>query len=365
MYIKSLSLKNFRNYQEQSLTFDEATNVFCGGNAQGKTNLLEALYLFSIGKSFRTQQDADLIRFGEDYTKLTLRFSDRHREHTLEIIILRSRRKQIKINGLTISRLSELVGHLNVVLFYPEELGLVKEGPNIRRRFMDVAISQLRPAYYHTLGRYQRVVEQRNKLIKRIRLSKNGAAGLIETVPVWNEKLVDYGMELMQYRSAFMERLDQLAQKAHFEASGEQLHIAYKPRFATREEFLSKLAESFERELEQGYTLYGPHREDFDIFINDKPAKSFGSQGQQRSAVLSLKLAQADLLFEEYGEYPVLLLDDIMSELDQKRRAYLAGKIPDKQVFITCTELDSLLERGRQFSVSAGHAAVENQGKEG
>ncbi|MBQ4517259.1 MAG: DNA replication/repair protein RecF [Clostridia bacterium] len=355
MYIKSLSLKNFRNYQEQHLTFDEGTNVFCGDNAQGKTNLLEALYLFSMGKSFRTVQDADLIRFGEEYTKLTLVFCDRNREHTLEIIILRNKRKQIKINGLTISRLSELVGHLNVVLFYPEELGLVKEGPHIRRRFMDVALSQLRPAYYHTLGRYMRVVEQRNKLIKRIRSSQH-TAGLSETVFVWNEKLADYGLELMRYRAEFMERLDALAQKAHFEASGEKLNVVYKPRFTTKEEFLKKLEENFSREVEQGYTLYGPHREDFEIFINDKVAKTFGSQGQQRSAVLSLKLAQADLLFEEYGEYPVLLLDDIMSELDQTRRAYLAGKIPDKQVFITCTELDSLLEKGQQFNVSAGSA---------
>ncbi len=356
MYIKSLTLKNFRNYREQTLSFDPVTNVFLGNNAQGKTNLLEALYLFSMGKSFRTSQDSDLIRFGESYTKAELRFCDRNREHVLEIIILRDKKKQIKINGLTISRLSELIGHLNVVLFYPEELGLVKEGPHIRRRFMDVALSQLRPGYYHTLGRYQRALEQRNKLIKRIRMSGNHSLG--DTMFVWNEKLVDYGMELVRYREAFMKRLDILAQKAHFEASGEQLSICYKPRFETKEAFLSKLETSFDREVEQGFTLYGPHREDFEILINEKEAKTFGSQGQQRSAVLALKLAQADLLFEEYGEYPVLLLDDIMSELDQNRRAYLAGKIPDKQVFITCTELDTLLEQGCVFSVSGGKAEL-------
>ncbi len=356
MYIKSLTLKNFRNYDEQSLIFDASTNVFQGNNAQGKTNLLEALYLFSMGKSFRTHQDAEMIRFGESYTKAELCFCDRNREHTLEIIILRDKKKQIKINGLTISRLSELIGHLNVVLFYPEELGLVKEGPYIRRRFMDVALSQLRPGYYHTLGRYQRVVDQRNRLIKRIRM--NSAGGITDTVSVWNEKLTDYGMELIAYRQAFMERLNVLAQKAHFEASGENLEIFYKPRFESREAFLDKLQTGFERELEQGYTLYGPHREDFDIYINGREAKIFGSQGQQRSAVLSLKLAQADLLFDEYGEYPVLLLDDIMSELDQTRRAYLAGKIPDKQVFITCTELDALLTKGKIFTVSAGKAEL-------
>lgn len=354
MYIKSLSLQNFRSYEMQNLSFDVGTNIFCGDNAQGKTNLLEALYLFSMGKSFRTTQDADLIRFGADYTKASLVFCDRLREHNLEIIILPSKKKQIKINGVTITRLSELVGKLNVVLFYPEELGLVKEGPYIRRRFMDVALSQLRPAYYHALGRYHRTLEQRNKLIKRIRMTGNDS--LRETVFAWNEKLADYGMELMQYRTEFMEKLDRLAQKNHFEASGEKLQIVYRPRFTERAAFIEKLEESFDREIEQGCTLYGPHREDFEIYINDKEAKVFGSQGQQRSAVLSLKLAQADLLFEEYGEYPVLLLDDIMSELDQTRRAYLAGKIPDKQVFITCTDLEGLVAKGRVFNVSKGQA---------
>ena len=357
MYIKSLTLKNFRNYEEQSLTFDEKTNVFQGNNAQGKTNLLEALYLFSMGKSFRTNQDADLIRFGESYTKASLTFCDRNRKHTLEIIILRDKKKQIKINGLTISRLGELMGHLNVVLFYPEELGLVKEGPHVRRRFMDVALSQLRPGYYHTLGQYHRVVDQRNKLIKRIRMA--GSADLSDTMFVWNEQLAALGMELMHYREEFMGRLGVLAAKAHFEASGEKLTLVYKPRFESKEAFLEKLESGFERELEQGYTLHGPHREDFEIFINDKEAKTFGSQGQQRSAVLSLKLAQADLLFEEYGEYPVLLLDDIMSELDQTRRSYLAGRIPDKQVFITCTELDALLHGGKIFNVSSGKAVLQ------
>ncbi len=356
MYIKSLHLKNFRNYDEQSLTFDEKTNVFQGNNAQGKTNLLEALYLFSMGKSFRTHVDTDLIRFGEDYLKAELTFCDRNREHTLEIIVLRERKKQIKINGVTISRLSELMGHLNVVLFYPEELGLVKEGPGVRRRFMDVAISQLRPGYYHTLGRYHRVLDQRNKLIKKIRQS--GSDSLADTLSVWNEQLVSYGIELMKYRQEFMQRLGVLAEKAHYEASGEKLTLDYKPWFETKEAFLDKLASGLSRELEQGYTLYGPHREDFGIYINDAEAKVFGSQGQQRSAVVSLKLAQADLLFEEYGEYPVLLLDDIMSELDQNRRAYLAGKIPGKQVFITCTELDATLPEGKLFTVSKGQAKL-------
>jgi len=354
MYIKSLSLQNFRSYSQQQLNFDPATNIFCGGNAQGKTNLLEALYVFSMGKSFRTQQDAELIRFGEEYTRAQLVYCDRNRDHTIEIIILRDRKKQIKVNGLSITKLSELMGHLNTVLFYPEELGLVKEGPYVRRRFMDVALSQLRPAYYHTLGQYHRTLEQRNKLIKKIRFEP-GCGGQ-ETVFVWNEKLADYGMELTRYRLEFMEKLEALAQKSHFEASKEELTLNYRPRFTDRQSYLDKLESSFAREVEQGCTLYGPHRDDFEIFINQKEAKTFGSQGQQRSVVLSLKLAQADLLFREYGEYPVLLLDDIMSELDKDRRAYLAGRIPDKQVFITCTDLDGQMTRGKVFAVSGGFA---------
>lgn len=356
MYVKRLSLSNFRNYSGEEITFLEKTNLLYGDNAQGKTNALEALYLFSIGKSFRTTQDKDLIRFGMDNTKITLVYSDQKRENSIEIIIRNDRKKQIKVNGVVISKLSELVGRLNVVLFCPEELSLIKEGPGLRRRFIDIAISQLRPNYYYMLGKYNKVLEQRNHLIRSIKYNNAGC----DTLFVWNEKLVQYGMELIEYRKEFVKRLGDFAKPIHFEIAGEELLVEYKPRFDSKEQFLEKLCCNTKKEIENGYTLYGPHRDDIDIIINGLDAKTFGSQGQQRSAVLSLKLAQADLIFDETEEYPILLLDDIMSELDLSRRKYLVKKIHNKQVIITCTDIDSMLVDDTTNLVHIQNGAVIN-----
>ena len=341
MHIEHLSLKNFRNYSAEEFSFIPQTNLLYGKNAQGKTNALEALYLFSIGKSFRTLQDRELIRLGEDLARAELIFSDSKRQQKIEIILRRDRKKQIKINGVVIHKLSELVGRLNVVLFCPEELGLVKEGPNVRRRFVDIALSQLRPNYYHTLGLYHKVLEQRNNLLRKMKYEK--AASLADTMFVWNEKLAAYGVQITAYRREFLQNLEKYAQKVHAEISGETLGLEYRTRIGTKEEFLEKLNSNIAGEAEQGYTLYGPHRDDILLTVNQRDAKSFASQGQQRTIVLSLKLAQADLLYEETGEYPILLLDDIMSELDAGRRAYLAKKILDKQVVITCTDIEENL----------------------
>ena len=342
MYIKKLHLKNFRNYKDEIISFTPKTNILCGDNAQGKTNALEALYMFAFGKPFRTQQDRETIMLGEDYTKIELIYCDAYRDNTIEIIILKDRKKQIKINGVNITKLSELLSKLYVVLFFPEELGLIKEGPYVRRRFLDVALSAARPKYYHLLGKYNKILEQRNNLIKKMRLKQEGA--LSDTLKVWNESLCSYAMEICAYRTEYVEKLCCGAKKIHFEATGEELSIFYKTRFKTKEEMLFKLESSFQREIEQGCTLYGPHRDDIDIIIDEKDAKLFASQGQQRSAVLSLKLAQAEILYNETGEYPVLLLDDILSELDEKRRAFLVKKIPDKQVIITCAGVDKVFE---------------------
>lgn len=349
MRIEHLSLKNFRNYTAEEFSFIPQTNILYGENAQGKTNALEALYLFSIGKSFRTPQDRELIRFGEDAARAELVFSDAKRRQKIEIILRCDRKKQIKINGVVIHKLSELVGRLNVVLFCPEELGLVKEGPNVRRRFVDIALSQLRPNYYHLLGLYHKVLEQRNSLIRKIKYEN--ASALSDTMPVWNEKLAAYGVQVCTYRREFLKSLEEYAKKVHREISGEDLGMEYRTRVGTKEEFLEKLNSNFARELEQGYTLYGPHRDDLFLTVGGRDAKSFASQGQQRTIVLSLKLAQADFLFEETGEYPVLLLDDIMSELDAGRRAYLAKKIVDKQVVLTCTDIEEQLCGGETKTI--------------
>lgn len=340
MYVKKLKLLGFRNYKSEEFEFAPGTNILYGNNAQGKTNALEALYLFSIGKSFRTQQDRELINFSENFTRICVEFEDKIRANEIEILVRRDRKKQIKINDIPISKMGDLIGKFAVILFSPDELNLTKGSPNARRRFLDIAISQMRPKYYHILRRYNKVLEQRNNLIKKMRVSPDEKAK--ETFFVWNEKLAEYGMAIIDYRKSFVEKLNEYAKKIHFEISGEEFLIKYKPAFSSKEEFYQKLENSIEKEIEQGFTLYGPHRDDIDILTEGKDIKTYGSQGQHRSAVLSLKLAQADIVFEDLGEYPVLLLDDIMSELDSDRRSYLVEKIKDKQVIITCTDADEL-----------------------
>ena len=340
MRVKKLKLSGFRNYKSEEFEFLPNTNILYGNNAQGKTNALEALYLFSIGKSFRTQQDRELINFDENFTKLLVEFDDKIRTNEIEIVIRRDRKKQIKINDIPIAKMGDLIGKFNVILFSPDELNLTKGSPNARRRFLDIALSQMRPKYYHILRRYNKVLEQRNNLIKKLRVCSDNSAK--ETLFVWNEKLAEYGMAIIGYRKNFVEKLQEFSQKIHFEISGESFEIRYKPAFLTKEEFKEKLDKSIDKEIEQGFTLYGPHRDDLDIYTENKDIKTYGSQGQHRSAVLALKLAQADIIYDDTGEYPILLLDDIMSELDSVRRTYLVSKIKDKQEIITCTDADEI-----------------------
>ena len=340
MYVKKLKLSGFRNYISEEFNFLPDTNILYGNNAQGKTNALEALYLFSIGKSFRTQQDRELINFDENYTRLCVEFNDNVRTNEIEILIRRDRKKQIKINEIPISKMGDLIGKFTVILFSPDELNLTKGSPSARRRFLDIAISQMRPKYYHILRRYNKVLEQRNNLIKKFKGTCSDSSK--ETLFVWNEKLAEYGMTIIEYRKNFVEKLQEFSSKIHFEISEEDFLIKYKPAFSTKEEFKKRLDSSIDKEIEQGFTLYGPHRDDLDIYTEQKDIKTYGSQGQHRSAVLSLKLAQADIIYEDTGEYPILLLDDIMSELDSFRRAYLVNKIKNKQVIITCTDSDEI-----------------------
>ncbi len=356
MYVKELKLDGFRNYEKEHFTFSSGTNMIYGNNAQGKTNALEAVYLFSIGKSFRTQQDRELIHFEKDFTRISVLFEDQTRENEIEIVVRRDRKKQIKVNGVPITKMGELIGKFTVVLFSPDELNLTKGSPNARRRFLDIAVSQMRPKYYHILRRYNKVLEQRNNLIKKLRASHDDT--LRDTIAVWNEKLADYGMRIIEYRKQFVEKLRVFSKNIHFEISGEAFEVRYKPAFETKEQFINKLTASFAKEIEQGFTLYGPHRDDLDIETNGRDIKVYGSQGQHRSAVLALKLAQADMIFEDTGEYPVLLLDDIMSELDADRRAYLAGKIRDKQVIITCTDVEDLPEGENSARIHIENGAI-------
>ncbi|MBR4173578.1 MAG: DNA replication/repair protein RecF [Clostridia bacterium] len=357
MKIKELSLYNFRNYQNETVLFGENTNIVFGKNAQGKTNLLEAVYLFSHGRSHRTKSDTEMINFGADFMKLLLTFSDKDRDYRAVLLLTKNGKKNITINNVPITKLSMLMRYLNVVMFSPEDLQIIKGAPLLRRHFLDEAISQLYPVYLKRLISYHKNLAQKNNLLKKMRFSENMNTDMLD---VWNEQLADDGSFIMKHRAEFIEKLSAPAGKIHNEICGEILNLLYTPSvdcdIIDKDNFYKKLLSVSGREIENGASLYGIQRDEIRFFIGDKEIKNFASQGQQRTAVLSLKMAQMELIADIRGEYPVLLLDDIMSELDADRRAYLAGRIKDKQVILSCTDLEDSVDVSCAdvFKVSSG-----------
>jgi len=341
MYISSLSLCNFRNYENAQIEFSPHTNLIYGNNAQGKTNILEAVYLFATGRSHRAKSDKEMIRFDCDFAKLAIDFCDSFREYNSSMHFERSGKKTIKINNVPIKKLSQLMSYLNVVMFSPEDLSLVKGSPSARRRFCDSAISQLHAGYLSHLIDYNKVLLQKHSLLKTLR--KNNVRS-DTTLSIWNEQLAEHGHKIMQYRDDFIKALSIFVTAIQEEISGEKLTIEYLPSIKleefSKDSFFSYIEERQAREIEMTSSLYGIQRDDIAITINGNDAKSYGSQGQQRTATLAMKIALADYINTQKGEYPVLLLDDIMSELDINRRLYLSQKIRDKQVLITGTDTD-------------------------
>lgn len=356
MKVKRLSVSNFRNYKQEEITFCDNTNVIYGNNAQGKTNLLEAVYLFSHGKSHRTKSDTELVSFGSDYARLMLEFSDKDRDYRASMHLEANGKKRVKINNVPITKLSMLMRYLNVVMFSPEDLEIIKGAPQIRRRFLDEAISQLYPVYLKTLISYHKNLAQKNNLLKKLRFAGKTDDAMLS---VWNEQIAEDGSRIMEFRREFIESITGYAKEIHKNISGEELEIVYTKSIdceeISKENFLAKLNEAMMREIENGSSLYGIQRDDLRFYINGKEVKMFASQGQQRTAVLSLKMAQMENINEVRGEYPVLLLDDIMSELDIKRRKFLTEKIRGKQVIITCTDMEDETPSGTEFfRVEAG-----------
>lgn len=341
MYISSIELNNFRNYEKEKIELSPLTNVIYGDNAQGKTNILEAVYIFSHGKSHRTKSDKELIRFGEGFAKLSIDFHDSSRDYTAVMQLSRNGKKSIKINHVQITKLSMLMNYLNAVMFSPEDLNLIKGSPGMRRRFIDAAVSQLYPGYLVSLIDYHKALVQKNSLLKALKISGKKSD---VTLSVWNEQLASEGAKIMKYRCDFTALLNNFASRIQSEISGERLSISYLPSIKgediTHEIFYEYLERHQRREIEFASALFGIQRDDLSIIINDNEARVYGSQGQQRTAALSMKMAQADYIHHVKNEYPVLLLDDIMSELDVNRRMYLSKKIRDKQVLITCTDTD-------------------------
>lgn len=347
MIIKELKLEHFRNYAAEEISFTKGINVFYGDNAQGKTNLIEALYVLSVGKSFRTIYDKELITFHENFLNISCKFDAFGRQQEHCIFIEKPRNKRIRINGLLLKNRSEFIGKLQVVLFTPQDLTLIKDGPHQRRKFIDLSISQLSPRYLYTLSQYHKVLAQKARLLKDLKFKPS----LVDTLDIWNEKLSELAAIMMWYRRDFLEKLQRYAAKIHKEISNETLLMKYESSVEVKdndsiellkERFLKRLNIGKEKEISTASCLYGPHREDISLFINGKNLKIYGSQGQQRTGVLSLKMAQLDIIKEDTGEYPVLLLDDVTSELDKNRREYLFNKISGKQVFITCTDTDRI-----------------------
>ena len=344
MNIKRLELKNFRNYKDETIELPSGASVFLGQNAQGKTNILEAVYYAALGRSHRTSADMELIRWDEGEALLSLEFFRMSAENKLEFRFFRDSRRKIFRNGAPI-RMKDLVGIINVVLFSPEDLFLIKGAPAGRRRFLDMEISQADPSYFYDLAVYTRLLTQRNTLLKRVR---DGEADESE-IPLWDVQIVPRAVNLIKKRIDTVKKLDELASGTQREISGgrEKLSLRYELHGAdgdmTKDLFSwynEKLAESLRLDIVRGVTRFGPHRDDLAFFVNGTDLRAFGSQGQQRTGVLSLKLAELAFFKEETGEYPILLLDDVMSELDRDRREKLLSFIRGEkmQALITATD---------------------------
>lgn len=350
MRINRLTLENFRNYEGQTLSFDPSCNVICGENAQGKTNLLEAIVCLSTGKSPRTRSDREMIRFGETAFVLEGGIDTRGRSFCSRIAVQTGRRKKITINKVVAKTATALSGVLGTVFFSPEDLLLIREGAAARRRFMDVSLSQLRPRYAAALGEYHRLLEHKTRILR----DSGAYPSLLETLPDFDLRMAQTGAVLIHYRARYARLLEKYAAAAHYECSGERerLTIPYRTvstvsdPFADEETIVSQLIahQHTHAAAEQavGQCLSGPHKDDLEVTLNGVSAKSFASQGQTRTAALALKLAAREIHREIIGEYPVLLLDDVLSELDPKRQEFVLNRLGEGQVFITCCEEDRL-----------------------
>lgn len=353
--INRLSLHNFRNIKKASISLQEGINVITGDNAQGKTSALEAIYMCATGRSQRTRIDNQLILFGEKEAHIKLEAMIKNRAERIDIHIKEEGKKGIAMNGVPIHKLGELFGLLQVIIFSPEDLQLIKYGPSERRRFMDMEICQYSNVYYYDLQQYYKVLKQRNNLLKEIQKKPK----LADTLFVWDMQLVQFGVRVIQHRERFIRGLSKMAEEKHRIISGgtEMLQVAYKPN--TEKELLEKkLYTHRDRDLFIGSTSVGPHKDDILFSINGTDAKTFSSQGQQRTAALSLKLAEISYMEQETGSPPILLLDDVFSELDGSRQTYLMQGIEQCQTIITCTGIDEILnhfkEIGTVFSVTKG-----------
>ena len=340
MYIESLELKNYRNYQNLQLDFDKGTNIFYGDNAQGKTNILESVYLCGTTKSHRGSKDKEIIRFGEEESHIRMMIRKDELSYKIDMHLRKNKAKGVAINGLPIKKARELFGIVNLVFFSPEDLNIIKNGPGERRRFMDLELCQLDQIYLTDLAGYNHIVNQRNRLLKDLYMNPS----LKETLDIWDMQMLQYGTKIINKRKDFVRDLNQVIQDIHHNLTGgiEHLEVVYEPS-TEAEDFENVLKKNRERDIRMKMTSAGPHRDDLSFVVNGIDIRKYGSQGQQRTAALSLKLSEIYLVKEKIKDTPILLLDDVLSELDSNRQTYLLDSIHDIQTFITCTGLEEFV----------------------
>ena len=349
MYIEKINLKNFRNYEEQEIILNPKINIFYGDNAQGKTNILEAIFLSGFGKSFRTSKEKEMINIEKEFLEINTKYQKSDRDGKIKIQI--SNKKQVEINGVKIKKLSELIGNLNLVIFTPDDIQILKNGPDKRRRFLDMMIGQLRPNYVYNLNNYLKTLEQRNNYLRQIRQDNKSE----EMLEIWDEKLAEYATIICKYRKEFIIKLQEQIKKIHpkITENNEELIISYITECDEKEKYINLLKQRRKLDIIKGYTSKGIHRDDFQISINKKEIGIYGSQGQHRTAILTLKIAELYIINQEIGEYPILLLDDFLSELDENRRNRFLQYIQETQVIITCTDKIEI-ENSTTFYVKKG-----------
>ena len=344
MKINKLFLQNFRNYESETFAFSEGLNVLFGKNGQGKTNCAEAVFYLCTGASLRIRHDKQLIRIGAEAAKITAEAENRYGKVTIEADIYEDKR-EIRVNGSKIAKNADLMGHINSVFFSPGELRLIQDGPDERRRFMNISISQTSPAYYTALLRYNKILDQRNTLLKNKDVSL-----VLDTLPIWDEQLCKYAAIIVEKRTEFVEKLAPYAKEFHAYLTDGKEDLVIKPerKYEGNQEDIAKallrrLENNYEKDLRLGFTTVGPHRDDLDVLIGGVDAKAYASQGQTRTAALALKLSEVQIFKTLSGEYPILVLGDVMSELDLPRRKKLLKCIAEVQTILTCTHAERVL----------------------
>ena len=362
MIIQSIELNNFRNYENLQISFDEGTNILFGDNAQGKTNILEAAYLSGTTKSHKGSKDKEMIRFGTNEAHLRTMVLKNGRQYLIDMHLKHNRSKGIAVNKIPMKKASELFGILNIVFFSPEDLNIIKNGPSERRHFLDAELCQLDKIYLSDLSNYNKILNQRNKLLKDMVYRPE----LSDTLPVWDMQLADTGKKIIRRREQFVKELNEIVHEIHYRISGgrEELFLSYEPSVSA--DLLEQELERVKpRDLKQCQTSVGPHRDDLLFSIAGVDIRKFGSQGQQRTSALSLKLSEIELVRKSIHDTPVLLLDDVLSELDSNRQNYLLNSICDTQTIITCTGLDEFIrnrfEINKVFEVISGQVFEKGQ----